>query len=451
MRASITLRSLVVCLSLCAVRLFAEDGWSEAGPMWVELGPDGRIIARNITPKAECPQIQIDGKLSDMTVRAPQVTPDFPVTTCEAVIPAGARKASILGHKLALPAADPTRLVILGDTGCRIKAGSGPGKFKVQDCESGKKWPFRKLAKQAAAWKPQLVIHVGDYIYREIACPYPDECGSSPFGDNWVTWQADFFVPGEPLLSAAPWVMVRGNHEDCERAGAGFFRFLETTMAERDPSVAPPCRSYTPPYSIPMGAVTLLMLDSASVKPLQPDGFARAGADHEEAEEAEPPADRNQLEIYTKQFDELWAMAGARNWLLMHHPLRAARDADDDEGFEPLTDTLWTAAGEVPPSLDLAITGHIHLTEVLTFDGHPSQIVLGGGGTKLSGDVKAMAVEGADIGGWTVSSAKIVDDFGYAVVEKKGRDSWNLSVYGTDGSRQLKCSIEGPRVKCKKE
>jgi hypothetical protein len=146
---------LLVCLSLLAIPLFAKQGASSAktnGPMWIELGPDGQIIARDITANATCPQIDIDGKLSDMTVRAPQTLPAFPVTACEAVIPSGAKSVSILKQSLVLPVAKPKRLVIIGDTGCRIKGD------KVQDCESGKKWPFHKLAKQAAAWKPQLAV-----------------------------------------------------------------------------------------------------------------------------------------------------------------------------------------------------------------------------------------------------------------------------------------------------
>jgi hypothetical protein len=439
---------LILCLSLLPMPLLAKEGG--ARPMWVELGPGGQVIARHITPEATCPQINIDGNLADMTARAPQTLPGFPVISCEAVVPAGAEKVSILGQRLVLPVSDPKRLVIIGDTGCRIKAKHEPGEFKVQDCESGKKWPFRNLAKRAAEWAPELVIHVGDYIYREIACPYPEKCDSSPFGDNWGTWQADFFAPGAPLLAAAPWVMVRGNHEDCNRAGGGFFRFLETTVIERSSPVPPPCREYTNPYAVPIGALTLLILDSSAVKPLKPS----ESDDEEEEGEAEEQgtADESQLKIYTKQFSDLWGMAGAHNWLLMHHPLRAARSVKGGgEGFEPLTDTLWTAAGDVPASLDLAVTGHIHLTEALTFDGHPSQIVLGAGGTKLSKDVKARDVRGHTIGGWEVATAKFVDDFGYATVRKKGTNSWSLSVYGTDGARQMKCSIDKERVDCRKD
>jgi hypothetical protein len=442
-RSASRLCRLLVCLSILATPLFAKTGASSVtGPMWIELGPGGQIIARDIAPNATCPQIDIDGKLSDMTARAPQTLPAFPVTACEAVIPPGAKSVSILKQSLVLPVARPKRLVIIGDTGCRIKGD------KVQDCESGKKWPFHKLAKQAAAWKPQLVIHVGDYLYRESECPDPKKCDSSPWGDNWPTWTADFFSPGTSLLAVAPWVMARGNHEDCDRAGAGYFRFLETTVIQPDSPVPPPCTEYTNPYAVPIGDVTLLMLDSSAVKPL-----TSSESDDDEAEEEDgATATDTQEQTYAKQFTELWGMAGTNNWLLMHHPLRAARHAKGGDGaIEKVTDTLWTAAGDVPSSLDLIVTGHIHFTEALTFDGHPSQLVLGGGGTKLTKDVKDSDVNGKSIGGWKVTHARIIDDFGYATVEEKGTNVWDLHVYGTDGTKQMKCSIDGAEMTCKKE
>ena len=56
-------------------------------------------------------------------------------------------------------------------------------------------------------------------------------CAGSPWGDNWTTWQADFFTPAAPLLAAAPIVLVRGNHEDCDRAGPGFLLLMGPGVA----------------------------------------------------------------------------------------------------------------------------------------------------------------------------------------------------------------------------
>ena len=60
--------------------------------------------------------------------------------------------------------------------------------------------------------------------------PVPSDqpgCAGSPYGDNWAVWQKDFFNPAAPLLAAAPWVLVRGNHELCDRGGHGWFRLLD--------------------------------------------------------------------------------------------------------------------------------------------------------------------------------------------------------------------------------
>ena len=54
----------------------------------------------------------------------------------------------------------------------------------------------RTLRARRRTWKPDLVIHVGDYFYRENACPADATgCQGTPFGDNWPTWAADFFNP----------------------------------------------------------------------------------------------------------------------------------------------------------------------------------------------------------------------------------------------------------------
>src|SRR6185437_1484692 len=53
-------------------------------------------------------------------------------------------------------------------------------------------------------------------------------CAGSPWGFGWDTWQADFFGPAKPLLAAAPWIVNRGNHEQCVLSGQGWYRFLDT-------------------------------------------------------------------------------------------------------------------------------------------------------------------------------------------------------------------------------
>ena len=94
-----------------------------------------------------------------------------------------------------------------------------------------------------AQFQPDLVVHVGDYFYRDTTCKpglnnfgagqNNSDCNTptSPayvaWGDVFDSWNSDLFFPGQTLLATAPWVMVRGNHESCGRGAKGWFAMLE--------------------------------------------------------------------------------------------------------------------------------------------------------------------------------------------------------------------------------
>ena len=200
---------------------------------WVELGPDGTSNVRAITDDA-CPSVLFDGAPTPMAVRS---APDqkienvkpaaFPVWGCVVAVPAGAVAAVLSGKPLPLARPNPQRILIFGDTGCRLAPGN-----PTQDCNDPVAWPFPKIAAMAASARPDLVIHVGDYHYRETACPGDARgCAGSPFGYGWDA--------AAPLLAAAPWVLVRGNHEACSRAGEGWFRFMDRLPMERASAISP--------------------------------------------------------------------------------------------------------------------------------------------------------------------------------------------------------------------
>jgi hypothetical protein len=162
--------------------------------VWVALGPAGQAIARAIVRAPYCPVVEIDGAQRPMTMRAGPAA-GFPERVCELALPAGVSRARLSGRALPLPRADPKRIVVLGDTGCRLK------KKVLQACNDLEAWPFAQIAARAADDSPDLVIHVGDYVYRERECPEGnDGCKQSPHGDRLDTWVADFFAPARPLL-----------------------------------------------------------------------------------------------------------------------------------------------------------------------------------------------------------------------------------------------------------
>ncbi len=131
--------------------------------MWVELGPQGKVIARAITTGKKCPKIKINKSLKPMAQRGGTAEPEGfePAMSCEHQIPSDTKSASINGKSLALPKANPQRIVVIGDTGCRMTASH------TQNCNNaegaGPPWPFQKVAEVAGKMDPDLIIHVGDY------------------------------------------------------------------------------------------------------------------------------------------------------------------------------------------------------------------------------------------------------------------------------------------------
>ena len=105
------------CLTLVAAALASGQPLS---PAWVAVGEGGQATARIVVTSARaCPAIQIDGAMHAMSPRQP--LPQGLRPACEFAIPTGVKKASVNGQALALPRDNPARVIVIGDTGCRIK------------------------------------------------------------------------------------------------------------------------------------------------------------------------------------------------------------------------------------------------------------------------------------------------------------------------------------------
>ena len=165
---------------------------------WVQIGPEGTSVVRAITDNA-CPKVRFDSGKIATNVRSEinqkfdvEVPAAFPVRVCEVPVPAGSITGTLGEKALPLARPNPRRIVVIGDSGCRVE------KEKIQNCKNPDEWPFARIAAAAAAARPDLVIHVGDYEYRAALCPAGEE-------------KADFFEPAQPLLEAAPWIMVQAS------------------------------------------------------------------------------------------------------------------------------------------------------------------------------------------------------------------------------------------------
>lgn len=383
-------------------------------PVWVELGPNGAAIARVVVNSpTDCPSIQIDGTNRRMTLRQP-MPPGFR-PACELAIPSTTRAASVNGHPLTLPHADPTRIVAFGDTGCRIK------KANVQDCDDPAKWPFEQIATQAAAEKAQLMIHVGDYLYREDECPAADaaECGDSPSGYGWDSWNADFFKPAAKLLAGVPWAFSRGNHEDCSRAWRGWFYYLDPRPWDGM------CAAYSKPYLIKLGQFELAMLDSAAVNELSPDP--------------------DQITEYTSQ---LLSLHPHNAWLVDHHPFWGFAPTVGEFPPIPISVPLEEAWNHAKPTgYSLILSGHIHLFEIVDVShDRPAQLVLGDGGTEMSAPIQT-TVEGMNVRGAIIAGTETERQFGYTVFTKTPT-GWSLTLKNISGQPLLSCQLPGSASSC---
>lgn len=393
---------------------------------WVEVGPQGKRIVRLLTRADSCPQMKVDQKLQPMSQRG-KVTPEFPIRVCEATLAATAKKAQVYDQVLTVPTLNPKRILVLGDTGCVVKI--APYGTRIQECNQSELWPFANIAKEAAQWKPDLIIHVGDYFYRESACPAGNgACKDSPHGDNWATWEADFFSPGQELLKAAPWVFVRGNHELCSRGGRGWFRFLDPrTYSET-------CSDHTPPYFIPFKSAPVAVLDSASADDLKPTD--------------------EMIQNLRKDLKEIqnYPMQG---WILTHRPFWAYMGKPDPafQGFPPtINKTLQKASEGIftqgPARIHAILAGHIHLFQALDFnDSLPAQFVVGMGGTKLyypPGNVVHEKIDGREI-----QDAFSFMGFGYMTMEYQSQTEWSATAHDSHGKPFKTCTLKGSHVRCR--
>ncbi|MCR9086605.1 MAG: metallophosphoesterase [Rhodobacteraceae bacterium] len=372
---------------------------------WSQYDRDGAPVARAIMEAGDaCPLLAASTGRIRLEPRAESPPPGFAeVTVCEGLIPEEASSASIEDLAIPMPSVAPQTIVVLGDTGCRVKGSD------VQNCTGegiGLAWNFAGIAAAAAEEAPELVIHVGDFHYREYTAACGANCDPANLGFTWQSWKVDFFEPAKPLLAAAPWIPLRGNHEDCTRAWRGWFYFFDPGPVPEGPWPAA-CPSaemgedhpdwfYTGPYAIEFGAQRAVVMDTSYLQ-----------------HDYDPTPDTEVVARYREEFDKVAQLAGRDGkpvWLLSHRPIWAVASYSGDCGCAPaasVTDlTLQTALaqssgtplpGQLPNPVTAVISGHIHLSERVAFsDGRPPQLVFGASGTQLDPDLGTTAGLNAD-------------------------------------------------------
>ena len=455
---------LAACGSGLSADLAADEGSIQAA--WTELGSGNQLLARVVTSHAPasardavCPYMLVDGVAKRMSLRvaagevaqrptksapADAKPSAFPVAVCEASIPATAQSAFVAGRALPLAKAEPRRIAVIGDSGCRMKKSENAW----QACNDAGAWPFAKVAATAAAMNPDLVLHLGDYQYRENACP-PDMagCQGSPWGYGWDTWQADLFTPAAPLLARAPWIVVRGNHEECARAGQGWHRFLDTqpysARLSCDLAANDGAANQADPYAVALGGGTQLIVFDSS----------RAG--NAVLRESDP-----RFAAYDKQLHTVAALAARPDVnttiFASHHPVLAfdpVAGRAPKPGNRALQSVMQASHGQAyyPAGVTLALHGHVHGFQAISFaSDHPATIVAGNAGDKLDAALPdSLPAGAAPAPGTIIDRMSHHASFGFLMMERPvGAMAWTFKAYTAAGKLLATCQQNGRRLLC---
>ena len=369
---------------------------------WLQYAADGEPHARAVVTDAACPVASADGRALPTTERASRAA-QFGDVVCEAAVPPGAKHVRIGGRDVPAPAHDPRTIVVLGDTGCRISM------LSAQSCTDPAAWPFPQIARAIAAAHPDLVVHVGDYLYRERRCPPLARCADSPYGDDAAAWYADFLTPAAPLFASAPLVLVRGNHEECSRNGAGWFRYF-------DAHATTACSAATEPYGVDFGDLRIVAFDSAVAE--------------------DRKADPARTLVYKQQFAAVRKLAKGTSWFVTHRPPYT----NDDER---------TAMGDALAPFDAVLAGHLHLFAAMNVESLPPLLINGEGGTKLDPNYAAFLgflTGDLHVQGSVFGSAH----FGFGVYTRTGA-GWTISLRDPDGAERARCTLANRTVRCNPE
>ena len=369
---------------------------------WLQYAADGKPHARAVVSDAACPAVAADGHSIPMAERARRAA-QFADIVCDAAVPAGAKHVRVADRELPAPAHDPRTIVVLGDTGCRLST------FSAQSCDDPAAWPFPQIARAIAAVHPDLIVHVGDYLYRERPCPLLARCADSPYGDDAPAWFADFLTPAAPLFASAPLVLVRGNHEECDRNGAGWFRYL-------DAHATTACTAATEPYAAELGDLRIVVFDSAV-------------AEDRKTDPALTP-------VYKKQFATVRELAKGPSWFVTHRPPYT----NEDER---------TAMGDALAPFDAVLAGHLHFFAAMNVDTLPPLLINGEGGTKLDPNYApflGFAVGDLRVQGTVFGSAH----FGFGVYTRTA-GGWMISLRDPDGTERARCTLANRAVHCTPE
>ncbi|BDW10980.1 ser/threonine protein phosphatase [Polynucleobacter sp. SHI8] len=457
MNKTLLLIILTITLIGCSVSDVLIDQSKNGDTQIFQVLGDGEVIIRAITTNKECPnviwdqlpaqQLKTRAKAANIPLRkkSDEVASNFPITTCEITWPKGVQQATINGQTLRALKLEIQRIVIIADTGCRLKAADN----SFQDCNDGNQWPFKKIIQHALKTNPDLVVHVGDIHYRESPCPEGRAgCKNSPYGYGFDTWKADLFDPAKPLLNKTPWLFIRGNHESCQRAGQGWHRFIDNRPWDDNLSCNDPkndAGSFSEPYAVPLGAkAQIVSFDSANMpsKDMKPEDVSYA--------------------IYSKQIAQAEELAKKKSFSIFanHHPisivLPSKTDSKDDLSLKlnSLGLLMKNIQGEtlLSSNFQASLHGHVHTVQAISYENpHPVTIISGNGGSALEElKIKNISLSQEQKKKMKIKEFESYLDFGYATFDRQDKEGlqWLFTEYSQDGNKIFSCAITQNKIQC---
>jgi predicted phosphodiesterase len=366
--------------------------------LWVQFSSTGNLCLRIITKGSICPPVLGDGVALSLTQRV-AATITFPVTVWEVSLPQGIKIIKVEDLQLSLPSV-VKKIAFIGDTGCR----------PLQEC-TATQWPFQQIAKRVLADQPDLIVHLGDCIYRHLEAQQKSSSHHINFdeGDNWLGWQKEFFEPLADVLPFVPWVFVRGNQESRSCASEGWRRFLDGYPYREDDI------GYDPPYVLALDKVNLIVHDSSYVYP-----------------------DHKQIWPNT-QLDGLNLPEPNPTWLLTHRPVWGiVNDQKHNEGVPLIImnehGNLQAFLEPFPQSLTTIFSGHIHAFQAIKlFSYEIYQFVIGNGGVALEANRPPEILKNTHLEDQKIEDALSLIIFGYGLADYSNAE-WTLTLKDIKGA-----------------
>jgi hypothetical protein len=218
-------------------------------------------------------------------------------------------------------------------------------------------------------------------------------------------------------------VLARGNHEDCERGGLGWFRLLDASPKPRA------CPEASDTFAVELGGTRLLVLDSAD-----PD---------------DKKADPALAAAFGARLDAMKRLQGAEpGWLVTHRPIWFAFRAGGKlvDGMTNATERAAVKDRDLA-GVQMVLAGHVHNFTSLDFGpGRPAQLIVGTGGDLLNGEPASslsgsVSLDGLDAATYTM------DPFGYLVLDRAGKD-WVGAFHDLTDAVVATCRLHDRTLHC---